>query len=182
MSSTPLQDQLRSISELTQAFEKETDRGCVLAAAAHLDDQLKELLLAFMADCEEARELLDSTGAQPLSAFGARAKMAYALGLISACHYADLRTIAKLRNDFAHKWRVATFDPDSVMSRVSLLRCFGLLNFGEGVTPPDDMSVPIRHRFVRNALALMLLLSIRIDEVATERRTIRDIDVAFKSS
>jgi hypothetical protein len=83
----------------------ESDRGCVLLAAARLDDSLKRLHTAHIQATVDVsnkwiEELFESHA--PLSVFSDRIKLAYAYGFLSREDYDDLELIRKLRNKAAH--------------------------------------------------------------------------------
>ena len=102
----------------------ESDRGCVLVAAAYLDESLFELLGAtFSQDKVCRKKAVDPlfTGLGPLSTFSAKIKIAYALELIDADIFLSLETIRKIRNEFAHTFTDLTFDTPSVADRVKNL-------------------------------------------------------------
>lgn len=94
-------------------FQKETDRGVALAAAAFMEDVLSALLNAAFIDHESvSRNLLEYPGV--LSSFAAKTEMAFAMGLIGPQAYSDLRTIRKVRNLFAHAHHAVSFEDDGV--------------------------------------------------------------------
>jgi DNA-binding MltR family transcriptional regulator len=101
------------IARFVEDFQKETDRGAALAAAAFLDDVLTAMLCAaFIDDPKTATRLLEYPG--PISTFGARADLAYAMGLLGPKMHADLKVIREIRNHFAHSHSPVTFDDPAV--------------------------------------------------------------------
>ncbi|MBX3361836.1 MAG: hypothetical protein KF912_09500 [Phycisphaeraceae bacterium] len=126
-----------------RTLSHESDRGVVLMAAAHLDDQLKELLSFILVDDVGAQQdLLSSNGG--CSTFSSRIALAYLLGLISKKVYRDLTLIRKIRNDFAH---VAT--PIALADATIANRCRELSWCG------DDVADSPRNKFVRCAIAVL---------------------------
>lgn len=99
-----------------QALSKESDRGCALFAAAYLDSALSDLLFLSFVESKKIEDDLFE-GNAPLSAFSSRIKMAFYLGRISAECRADLDTIRKIRNDFAHEAGLISFDSQSTADR-----------------------------------------------------------------
>ena len=98
----------------------ESDRGCVLFAAAHLDEELKKLLRDFMVEsCPPADELLKSSG--PLGAFSVRIDTCQALGLLPAEACRELHLVRKIRNEFAHVAEPMSFAIQSVVNRCTAL-------------------------------------------------------------
>ncbi|MEQ9248915.1 MAG: transcriptional regulator, partial [Nitratireductor sp.] len=63
-------------------FNRETERGAALAAAAMIDDQLGKIIEAFLVPNKGSHALLAGFNA-PLGPFSARIAAAYGLGLIS---------------------------------------------------------------------------------------------------
>jgi len=92
----------------------------VLVAAAYIDDALEDLLAAYFVDDEKAvQRLLTYPG--PCSMLTARCDLAYCLGLFGKDVYTDIRTIIKIRNEFAHTRAGATFDTKEVAERCNEL-------------------------------------------------------------
>lgn len=98
------------IASFSGGMRAETDRGAVLVGAAVLDELLGHLLAtAFVNDPKASNKLLEYPG--PCSTFAARADLAYALGLLGSDVIRDLRSIRRIRNQFAHSpWRVTLGD------------------------------------------------------------------------
>ncbi len=102
-----------------ELLERESDRGAVLISTGFLEQQLKDVLLAFMLTSPRADELVDG-GNAPLGTFGARITACYVLGLISEDEHADLHLLRRIRNDFAHDIHTS-FETPSVRDRCSRL-------------------------------------------------------------
>jgi DNA-binding MltR family transcriptional regulator len=99
-----------------EALTKESDRGCALFAAAYLDTALSDLLYCSFVESKKIEvELFEGTA--PLSSFSSRIKLAFYLGRISAECRADLDTIRKIRNDFAHNIALISFNSQSIADR-----------------------------------------------------------------
>lgn len=98
------------------ALSEESDRGCVLFAAAYLDTALEGLFRASVLEEKKIDEELFE-GSAPLATFSGRIKLAYYFGFISAEFRADLETIRKIRNDFAHNATILSFDTQSIADR-----------------------------------------------------------------
>ncbi len=104
--------------EFNAQLHLESDRGSVIVAAALLDDALKEVLAAYMLPAVEGDdELLEGPHA-PLGSFSARIDCAYRTGLIRMEVRKTLHLIRKIRNAFAHRSEMATFDSQSVRDRL----------------------------------------------------------------
>jgi DNA-binding MltR family transcriptional regulator len=98
--------------QFMEQLVKESDRGCVLVAAAMLDEALEFLLRQRMASEEAAaKACVDPlfVGLGPLKSFWAKTQLARALGFIDQWIYEDLERIRTLRNLFAHSYENADF-------------------------------------------------------------------------
>lgn len=114
------QKSLGEFVEFREALTKESDRGCALFAAAFLDHALKELVTKCLVQDEKIKdELLGQNG--PLASFSSRINLAYYLGKLSRVCRRDLNTIRQIRNEFAHKSTLITFDTPSVADRCRTL-------------------------------------------------------------
>jgi DNA-binding MltR family transcriptional regulator len=95
-----LHSRFHEVREFRRMLDYGSHRGCALAAAAFLDERLKQLLSAlFVPGCVEG--LLDGATA-PLGTLSARILTAQALGLLPPKAARDLHLIRKIRNEFAH--------------------------------------------------------------------------------
>jgi len=109
------------VIEFRKLLGNESDRGCALAAAAYLDEQLEALFRGYLVD-DKARvnNLMESNG--PLGTFSGRIDLAYLLGLIPKKAANDLHLIRKIRNEFAHISGSLTFDSPAIASRCKELK------------------------------------------------------------
>ena len=103
---------LKSFAEFLEDFNRETERGAALAAAAFVDDLLLRIISAFLRPTEEAFDLLMGFNA-PLGTMQARTAAAHALGLISDEERTECDLVRKVRNEFAHKVKMS-FDDEKV--------------------------------------------------------------------
>lgn len=93
----------------------ESERGCALLAASHLDFLLEKLLSAkLLGTKKHKKQLFDFNG--PLGTFSGRIIMSYSLGLISDIRLTDLNTIRKIRNDFGHSPSTISFGDERIIS------------------------------------------------------------------
>jgi hypothetical protein len=139
---------LIDLKEYFRLLRKETDRGCAMIVAAHLDEKLGELLRHSMIPDESyAKEISRFFGPdEPLGSFAARIKLAHYLNLISSQVRGDLDTIRKIRNDFAHKLEFEDFNTSSIKDR-----CLNLQH---------DMldSQSPRERFINTACVIIVFI------------------------
>jgi DNA-binding MltR family transcriptional regulator len=102
------------------AMRVESDRGAVLVAAAYIDEELADLIRAFLVNDRKITErLLEYPG--PCSTLASRCDLAYCLGIFGKDVYADIRTIIKIRNNFAHTKEGATFERQDISDLCSHL-------------------------------------------------------------
>jgi DNA-binding MltR family transcriptional regulator len=102
-------------------FHRESDRATAILAAALLDEQLFQLLTAFLVDDEEQVELLVDSE-RPLGTFGARIRMTYCLGLITQEVFGILKIVKTIRNAFAHHLHGLSFADSSIAEECNKLR------------------------------------------------------------
>ncbi len=130
------------------------------------EQQLKEILLAFMLDDKKIESLVDG-GYAPLGAFSSRITACYAFGLITPDEHHDLHQLRKIRNDFAHGMHTS-FETQSVIDRCATLRHkahdYTSEERGEVVVEPSG-------QFRTAAVALIMSLTNRAHYVRIERRT-----------
>lgn len=113
------------VARLVDDFEKETDRGVALLGAAFLDDVLDVMLrAAFVEDAEAVSRILGP--GRPLESFGARAHLAYCIGLLSRDIYHDVNLIREVRNDFAHR-QPTSFEAPDIWRKCQQLLCVTIL-------------------------------------------------------
>ena len=97
------------MSAMDKEFHDAPDRVLAIVGGAYLDSLLKELLRAVFVDDEKVvNDFLGMYG--PLSSNRARYNLAYCLGLIDGEQREDLQTIAKIRNKFAHRYDLHSFE------------------------------------------------------------------------
>lgn len=109
-----IEPHLRPFTEFLAEFNKETERGAALTAAAFLDDVLQNVIEAFLIKNESGKSLSDGFNA-PLGTLSSRIAACHAMGLISDDEYQECELIRKIRNEFAHKMKMS-FDADKVKS------------------------------------------------------------------
>lgn len=156
---------LKDFLPYLDVLNKESGRGKVLISAGFLEEQLKQILLAFMLDTDEARELLEG-GNAPLGSFSARTNACYVLGLITESEHRDLVLMRRIRNDFAHKVQTS-FETESVKNRCKELKYRVPDSF-----PVGDMTINANAegQFTTAAVSLIMNLTNRAHYVGQERR------------
>lgn len=87
----------------------ETPRAAAVVGAAITDSILTETLLRhFPREGRTRDELFNSSGGR-LGDYDTKAKLAYALGIISTQAFKDIGTIGQIRNKFAHSLEINSF-------------------------------------------------------------------------
>jgi len=143
-------------------FNRESDRGAALTAAAVLDDRLAEILAAFFTDTTSAKELISGFNA-PLGSLASRAAAAHALGLIQDNEFKEITLIRKIRNEFGHSWKGVSFSAGRVAALCNQLPWLG----------PKEHEVTATPRSRLNAAMAILLSDLlwRARLVSKQRRS-----------
>lgn len=150
---------LNGFMDFLADFNKETERGAALAAAAMLDEQLGRIIEAFLIPNKGSKALLDGFNA-PLGTFSARVAASFGLGLLSEIEYRECELIRKVRNEFAHQIKVS-FKTEKVVSLCAQLQ-LAAKSYG-------DVHVNTRGQFTSAAVALILNLTNRPHYVEQRR-------------
>jgi len=108
------------LDNLLVTFNEGTDLACVLVSASYLDDALAQLLEGYLIRGKTSTRLLETDGA--IGGMGVRADVAYSLGLLSKPHYCNCRTVAEVRNLFAHTHKPLGFTDEPALSAVRRLQ------------------------------------------------------------
>lgn len=101
--------QARFIAEV----EAETTRGAVLNITSFIDELLIKLLSSYFPNSAHAESLLTNMDGC-VSSIMDRANIAYALALLRKKEFNAIKIIARIRNEFAHKWDGSGFDSGGV--------------------------------------------------------------------
>ncbi|NGP90248.1 MltR family transcriptional regulator [Fodinibius halophilus] len=158
-----MEPELKSFSEFLNYFQKESNRGVALTAAAYLDERLHKILKNFLADTKETKRLIN--GHAPLGSFYSRTLACFSLGLIEKNEFEELTLIRKVRNEFAHDWNEASFEEGKVCELVEQLPYGG----------PDEFEEEsdLRMRFITAVIILLVDLLWRARLVKKEKRKIK---------
>jgi hypothetical protein len=105
---------LKAFSEFLAEFNKETERGAALAAAAFLDNLLRRVISNFLIPNDSGFSLVEGFNA-PFGTLSARIAACHAMGLISETEFREAEIVRKVRNEFAHKVKMS-FKDDRVRS------------------------------------------------------------------
>ena len=99
-------------------------RELAIVTAAVLDSALVELLtLRLMKEGTEIESFLglNGDGRAPVASFGARIQLGLLLGILTSRDAAILRTIKRIRNEFAHRTNVEFLSPTILKETTKLL-------------------------------------------------------------
>jgi DNA-binding MltR family transcriptional regulator len=128
-----LEPEHKEFSEFFSEFNKESDRGAALNAAALIDEWLQNILTSFLVENKSAKKLVNGFNA-PLGDLSSRAVAAHALGLIQDNESHEINLIRKIRNEFGHKWKDISFENHKVASLTRELPWGGPSELEEGST------------------------------------------------
>ena len=126
--------EVEALAAFLSEFNRESDRGAALTAAAVLDERLAEILAAFFADTHSAKELISGFNA-PLGSLASRAAAAHALGLIQDNELKEITLIRKIRNEFGHSWQGVSFSGGRVADLCNQLPWLGPKEYEATATP-----------------------------------------------
>ena len=156
---------LKEFIPFLDLLNRESDRGKVLISTGFMEEQLKQVLLAFFREDKASTELVDG-GNAALGSFSSRIAACYALGLIGQVEHHDLTLIRKIRNDFAHHIHT-NFATASVTDR-----CKGLMLRApdDAFNAGDDLAKKASGQFQTAAVGLILRLVNRPHYVSKQRR------------
>lgn len=172
MPESPLNDESRnlpesddpdfaSINRFNRALSAHDERGLALALAAFAEDTLGRLLLTYLIDGKQAKDLVEGFNA-PLGTLASRMKAAYAVGLFTREQYEDLEIARKIRNVFAHDWEGVSLSQPDIRAMIGQLHGY---NFDQ--TP---MTREPRDRLQQSISNVLAELRIQIAQHRKHRR------------
>jgi DNA-binding MltR family transcriptional regulator len=140
-----------AIAEMDREFHTSPDRVIAVVGAAYLDSMLDRLFRAVLIDsAADVDGLLRPDGA--LGSNGTRYQLAFCLDLIARDQRDDLRLIAKIRNKFAHDFKISSFDEEPIRGYCSSLKQPGDLA-GQPAQLFDAETAAIFEQYVRQSSA-----------------------------
>ena len=103
--------------DIEEFYDDSPHRGLGIPLPTILENRLTEILkIAMRRDAAIEKELFRVGG--PLGDFGVKIQLAYMLGLIAKETFRDLDLLRKIRNDFAHKVKIKSFEDERISSRI----------------------------------------------------------------
>ena len=134
------------VLEFRSSLTPETDRGVALVCAAYLETELEALLRKSFADVPKVVEhLFEPSGA--IGTLSSKIDLALAIGQIEAATHRALHLIRKIRNDFAHDYKVRSFTDQDIAAR-----CQELV----GLNPYPEASA--RDLFIRASISILAMV------------------------
>jgi DNA-binding MltR family transcriptional regulator len=110
----------KNIAAILFIMVRESERGCALAGASFLEEELASLLKGYFVNNKKyVDEIFSPSG--PLDSFSSRINMSYCLGLISNVARKDLNLIRKIRNRFAHSAENVSFEDTDIKAHCDKL-------------------------------------------------------------
>jgi DNA-binding MltR family transcriptional regulator len=97
----PLATRIAS-EDVLELLGQESDRGCILVAAAWIDELLGDLIRARLIDHKQTIDNLFSGANAPIGTLSARINFAHAMGVIEEDEWKAMHSIRALRNAAAH--------------------------------------------------------------------------------
>lgn len=167
--SAPEFPDLSEFEKYLSMMNGESDRGCVLIAAANIDELLRKTLKAFMVDEKFVEDNLIGE-ARALGTFSSRNLACRALGIINKEEFHDIDKIRRIRNEFAHEID-ASFDDD-----VIAVYCDSLIYKKKDFKDEDGSEnwVSSALQFRTSATAIILRLFMRPQQVSENRCSPRE--------
>ena len=149
----PYEVSLSDHNKIVKEFETESDRGAAVLAGSLVENYLAMYMKSNMIDDGKLDDLFHGFG--PFSTFSQRYKSAYAFGLISKQQKKALSTIQDIRNEFAHRPFITTFEEQKISALCKSISIKDLLPETNDVV--DDFS-NLNNR-TRYMIAISLLVS-----------------------
>lgn len=155
----PYVDQLNSLFE---ALHGHDDRSLILTISAFAEDTLELLLLNYLREPKQAKELVNGFNA-PLGTFSSRIKAAFVLGLMQEDDYKTLQLLRKIRNKFAHNWDGVSLDREDIASLVNEFS----LSFKQKYTTDEEhtQELSARERIVEKSSDVLINLRMLAKEL-----------------
>jgi hypothetical protein len=110
-----------SLNRFQAVVRQQDDRGLALSLAAFTEETLARLLLTYLREGKQSKELVEGFNA-PLGTLATRMKAAYAVGLLTDDQYRDLEIARKIRNEFAHDWEGVSLDRQDIKAMIGQLK------------------------------------------------------------
>ena len=160
--------------QLYDVLNEESDVACVLIGTSYLDQTLASLLERYFIESKITAKFLHPHG--PLGSLNSRSELGYCLGLISKAFNNNVSHIAEIRNKFAHRHLLLTFETEEITTIIEKLTppkvtySFAIDENGrrqEWAGPFSDCRSP-RDKF--NFIVIMMVNSLLLSSLAMKHR------------
>lgn len=152
---------LDTLNRFNHLLSGHDDRGLALSLAAFAEDTLGILLLTYLVDGKQSKDLVEGFNA-PLGTLATRMKAAFAIGLLTKEQYEDLEIARKIRNLFAHDWEGVSLDRADVKAMIGQLHGY---NFDQSPMTSDP-----RKRLQHSIANVLTELRVQITQHRKHRR------------
>jgi DNA-binding MltR family transcriptional regulator len=102
-----------SMDAIIELYE-ERPRAAAIVGATILDTVLTATLMLRFRDGTTRKELFDPGGG-PLGDYVTKTKLAYTLGILSTQAALDIKSIGEIRNKFAHRLDISSFEHEKIV-------------------------------------------------------------------
>jgi hypothetical protein len=144
-----------SLNRFQSLVRKQDDRAMVLSLAAFAEDTLGRLLLVYLRESKQAKELIEGFNA-PFGTFSTRIKGAYTIGLLTKEQYEDLEIARRVRNAFAHDWEGISLESPDIKALIGNLHAYAV---DQRPTPSDG-----RERLLQALTTILMELRVQITQ------------------
>jgi hypothetical protein len=133
----PFDHQTDDFSAVWKEIEEHPPRASAIISAAFVEDALRWAIEGYLVDglSEEERRALFETEGAPLWSFHSKILLGHAIGIYGPAAKADLLTVKRIRNAFAHAPRSIDFATPEIISECTKLR------YREAVIAMDERKI-----------------------------------------
>jgi DNA-binding MltR family transcriptional regulator len=147
----------KELIALFHVVRSESDRSAALMVTSYVEEILRRAYVMHLSPDVEGgvKELLEGSG--PLSTFSSRIKMAHALGWIEKKQAFEINQLRKIRNCFAHEFKINSFSDRPVIDHISNIDKYEktLIDVVQGEGEEIKASLKPREIFSLRALGLL---------------------------
>lgn len=144
-----------SLNRFQSLIRKQDDRALVLSLAAFAEDTLGRLLLVYLRENKQAKELVEGFNA-PLGTLSTRIKAAYTIGLLTKEQHEDLEIARRVRNAFAHDWEGVSLESPDIKALIGKLHAYAV----DQRTPPSNP----RERLLQAMTTILMELRVQVTQ------------------
>ncbi len=132
------------IEEIEKEIEKESERAQAIICHAYVEDLLKELLKKRLIDFKD--KLAESIPFKHLL------NLCYITGVITEAEREDIEKLADIRNKFAHKRKIKSFNATDIAKLCNDLR----------ITKPFTIKLTPQEKFIKTAGYYIQILNLKL--------------------